>query len=567
MSDLTPPRPRPVTLDCCFDQGTGWQQIPTARAFTGTALRFSLPDAGTGAEIDADSGLLHVPTGQPHGGIVIRVQAENAAGAAVIEVQVVVEDDGSRAPTRTLSTLTVDGITFSFERPVQTGHFVSGAAGAGDPFVIGPVRLLGYDPAPSTGPDDRAMNGAMLNPICSDSVGFDSLASRNAYDPALNAGLRLPLDLRPGDRLIVSRSNPAATRAREVAEGFVVLTVLEEVPFEDAFRPPYTAPAAEAGRPIWRLSDLRLDRLAGLDLHGRRPTADELAALEARFDRFALDFVPNWNRTHLSTPLHPPLYGRDVCQDEALPYLWVNSAQPLEDKARILIGLVQRGIDRYGVFRSGAEQGFHPWRADGGHHSGRKASILFAGLMLGDAGMLDLAAQSAALGGGFHEDDQTFHVTPEDVALTNGPDWNPPYGNDEARPKIPYAAAMIGIPDWRGSADPARSNAAWTGHPYRIGGNHHSQHGQVLMLLATGLRAAWGNEAYFDYHMRHTAIMSGQPDPWRFQGGAQALYDPVEGSRPPGGWAGWELYWRAPEVYQAFAAQIARFYRFPWDGG
>ncbi|MEM1163606.1 MAG: hypothetical protein AAGJ28_21955, partial [Pseudomonadota bacterium] len=117
---------------------------------------------------------------------------------------------------------------------------------------------------------------------------------------------------------------------------------------------------------------------------------------------------------------------------------------------------------------------------------------------------------------------------------------------------------------WRGNGNRLRTSASWTGHPYRISGNHHSQHAQVLSLLAMGLREAWGNEAYFDYHMRYGEIMSGRPDPWQRRGGTQVLYDAVHGSRPSGGWDGWQLYWRAPLAWQMLEAYRSRFYSYPW---
>lgn len=555
MPPLAPPRALSVCLDACFDQGTGWQVIPAGEAFRGKDLRFFV--SGGRASIDPVTGLLHVPTARPHDGEVIRVQARNDAGTATTELNVTVEDDGERAETTLTDRLEVDGFTFLFDRPVQVGHFISGAAGEGDPFVIGPVRLLRYAPAPARLDSGRHVNGAMLNPPCIRNTGFDSMASRDTYDPELDAGRRLPLDLAPGDRLVVCRSNLGAQRGSEMAEKFAVLTCLAEVPFEDSFRPPYSG----SQTPLWRLSDLRPDRLASLPVVGAPPDPEALAG---RFARFALDIIPHWNRTHLAPPTHPPLYGRDLCTDEAAPLLFINSDQPLEDKVDLLIGLVQRGIDRYGVFRSALSQGFHPWGPDGAHNSGRKTSILIAGLLLHDGDMLSVMEQGAVVEGGFHEDEMTFHVSPEDVAVTNSPEWSPPYRNDDSRPKQTYAPGMIGMPEWRGRNDPAHGNAAWTGHPYRISGNNNTQHAQVLTLLAIGAREAWGNDAYFDYHMRYSAIMSGRPDPWRFRDGSEALYDPVIGARPAGGWKGWQLYWHEPWAWHMFDAHVDQFYRFPW---
>lgn len=547
------PRVLPIRLDCCFDQGSGWQQIPVAHAFEGSGLRYALLEGS--ADIDPETGLLHVPTGRPHDGEVIRVQAEGAGGTAVTELTVTVEDDGQRAETTLSDRIEADGFTYMFDRPAPVGHFISGANGQGDPFVVGPVRLMGYTPAPGAS-GDRHVNGAMLNPPCTRDTGFDSRAN-GTYKEPLNAGRRLPLDLVPGDSLIVCHSYPGQEDRAPMAERFGLLTCLSEPPFADSFRPPYSGP----DRPLWRLSDIRPERLAALPLVGRMSDMPGMNDLLEGFARFAVDFIPSWNRDHLAPLTHPRLYGRDVCTEEAVPLILINSDRPLEEKVELLIGLVQRGIDRYGIFRSALAQEFHPWQADGGHNSGRKASILIGGHLLGDAAMLSVMAQSRTVPGRFHEDAMTFHVTAEDVETTNSPDWDPAYPD---RPQQPYTTGMIGMPDWRGKGGPRKASASWVGHPYRISGNHNTQHAQVLCLLAMGLREAWGNDAYFDYHMRYGEIMAGRPDPWQRRGGDRVLYDAVTGSRPPGGWEDWQLYWQVPLAWQMLEAYRSRFYSYPW---
>ncbi len=53
---------------------------------------------------------------------------------------------------------------------------------------------------------------------------------------------------------------------------------------------------------------------------------------------------------------------------------------PAEEKEPLLVNFVQVGIDLAGMIRAG-----HPgWEAFGGHGSGRKLPIVFAGLLLGD---------------------------------------------------------------------------------------------------------------------------------------------------------------------------------------
>lgn len=54
-----------------------------------------------------------------------------------------------------------------------------------------------------------------------------------------------------------------------------------------------------------------------------------------------------------------------------------------ERKERLLINFVQYGIDLWGIVRAG----HRGWPAHGGHGSGRKWPIIFAGILLGDADM------------------------------------------------------------------------------------------------------------------------------------------------------------------------------------
>ena len=554
-----PPAVLPLVFDEVLDAGTGPQQIPVAAAFRGQALRFSA--TGGGASVDPLTGMVTVPTDRPHAGHDVTVTARNSGGAESLVFRVTVEDEGEDegelAETEVTDTLAVDGVTFRFATPVETGHFITGAAGAGDPFVIGPVTLTDYDPAPAV-LDGRAVNGAMLNPPVTRDTGFDGLAPRDTYDPELNAGLRLPLRLVPGDSLVVAVSIERPEKDGPHIRRFVVLTCLAEVPFADSFRPPYSGPE----KPLYRWSDLDTGLLASLPVLGRSDVPNP-AELARRFDRFALDIVPNWNKGGIAAAEHPPTYGRDLGQDQAAPLIWINADVPLSEKAPVIAGLVQRGIDRFGIVEAALAQGTDVWGADGGHNFGRKITIMVAGHLLGVAPMREVA-RHAAPQVVFQEDATTFYVTPEIVALTNGPDWSPSYG--DKRPQQPYAPGMVGMPDWRGKPDPASASASWVHNPYRYSATHNAQHGQVLAALAMGLKEAWGHDAYFDYHVRYSEIMRGAPDPWRFRGGDRPLYDPVTGSRPAKGFPEWQLYWQDPWSWRMLSTYRFELDPLPWMG-
>ena len=551
-------------LDDVFDQDSGAQEIPTAQAFAGSALRFRLGEAtgagetAMGDRIDPETGALRVATGFADPGRRVTVIAENDAGAARLPVSVTIEAGGEAADVSRRDEITVDGVTFRFAKPAPVGHFISGGGDSpGDAFVIGPVTITRYDPPGRDLPGGQRIGGAMLNPPCSKNSGFTGFAGK-FYRADRDVSRRMPLTLNPGDALVVHVGHPDATKPKGATRRFVVLTCLAEPPYSDAFRPPYSGP----DRPLWRLGEVDPSRLAALTplRPNLIPPLDEMTR---RFRRFVLDITLNWNRDFLATSEHPPLYGRDVCNNEADPYLWVNSAVPLEQKRALLIGLIQRGIDRFGIFRSALGQGFHPWEADGGHHAGRKFSIMFAGHLLGDETMTHVRRLSDTVKGAFQEDGTTFYVDAQTVAYTNRPNWKPPYHGRRA--SQPYTEAMIGVPDWRGKASIGQANAAWS-HPYRIAGTHNTQHAQVLSLLAMGLREAWDHDAYFDYHFRFMDIAAGRQDPWRFRGGAQALYNPVAGSRlRRGAFETWQQYWKSPWSWAMLEMHRKDVYQPPWQ--
>ena len=70
---------------------------------------------------------------------------------------------------------------------------------------------------------------------------------------------------------------------------------------------------------------------------------------------------------------------------------------PQRTRETLLLRFVQKGIDYYGVVQSDGDL----WSANGGHNSGRKWPILFAGLLLGHDGMMHVQAT-------FQEDQQTY---------------------------------------------------------------------------------------------------------------------------------------------------------------
>ncbi len=105
-----------------------------------------------------------------------------------------------------------------------------------------------------------------------------------------------------------------------------------------------------------------------------------LKEIEDHYSRVWLDLV----FFSFDAPIeYQPQYGRELGRAAGLASLILMTDLPPAKKEKLLIGFVQNGIDLWGIVRAG----FHGWQAHGGHGSGRKWPIVFAGIMLGDDAM------------------------------------------------------------------------------------------------------------------------------------------------------------------------------------
>jgi hypothetical protein len=173
-----------------------------------------------------------------------------------------------------------------------------------------------------------------------------------------------------------------------------------------------------------------------------------------------------------------PSYGREMAteiNDAALVTL-LN----VPNKDIVVLRLVQLGIDFNGIADAGGG-----WSADGGHGSGRKWPIIFAGYMLNDAHMLSIGDRSTTFG----EDCQTFYVSQADVNRGVG-----------------YSQADIGMPEWgiRHCYWPEQDNPDWSA-PYRECCTANAWVGAILSAHILGLTDEWNHQVLFDYQDRFMA--------------------------------------------------------------
>ena len=261
------------------------------------------------------------------------------------------------------------GITWHFAKAVPVGRFVNG-----DWYVIGPVTVTAIDPAPTP-----ERNGAVLNVEQGKGSSFDSRI--NNHKPTGRAAL--PIAMQPGDALIssISAEKKGVMKClfdREMnlspVLSYSVLTCLPAAVPEGTFRPGY---ADRQGR-TYRAADLQTWRLHRLPRLEGVPDPTKLAGC---FRQPWLDVV---GFCFANAAAYQPQYAREIARAEGAAVLLLNCDFSDEEKRVLLINFVQYGIDLWSIIRDGKDSG---WAANGGHGSGRKLAIVFAGTMLGDAEM------------------------------------------------------------------------------------------------------------------------------------------------------------------------------------
>lgn len=355
------------------------------------------------------------------------------------------------------------GITWSFTQPVHAGQYASG-----DWWVVGPATVKSVSPEPT-----EELNGSVVNPPAGIKQGYD--ARLFDYDAGLRASF--PLELKPGESLVstiglektgmippdsISRSAHKETALHTAA----VLTCVAEAPPADAFRPAYVGNWKET----FRASQLRRGALPGLIAPGTQP---DLPALQRTFECIWLDHKTDFSSNYMHPMANMPEYGRDMTyavSDAALAMMLKDPDETL------LVRYIQKGIDYYGTALSDN----NIWIANGGHNSGRKWPILFAGIMLDHQGMKNVQAT-------FQEDQQTYHGNgfSGQTAL-----WSirPDAANAKHEEMDPAAWEASG----KGINNGTRAEA------YRKL-NGPTWIGQALAARMIGAMNLWNHPAYFDY--------------------------------------------------------------------
>lgn len=414
------------------------------------------------------------------------------------------------------------GITWKFEEPAIAGQFVNG-----DWWVVGPVTVSEVTPAPgeerpdvtietpknvwgdtSLRNDQRMRNGSMIVLSAGGKQGYDSRSQ--SYDPELSVAFPLTIET---DRSLISTISNATVpvdnfahrimwasekKCQNVLKTAAVLTVLRKAPPKDAFRPCY----AGTEKRIYRAGDLKWELLKQLPAPSVEATAytpsyelrlpDEWEQMERYFQRPWLEHVTSWQQQQLNPSENQTNYGRENSRLVSLASLMLQLDVPRERKEKLLIGLVQYGIDVSGVAKVGGS-----WNWGGGHTSGRKWPMVFASLML-DAPELREVPEATV----FHEDAQTY------------------YGKGWAGQR-----ALFWMVEHHGHREryEEKRPEEWdkwdkSSESYRLNTNAVAWTGTALAARLMGAIRVWNHDAYFDYIDRWMA----QEDEYAANRGAHA---------------------------------------------
>ena len=298
-----------------------------------------------------------------------------------------------------VSSISKDGVTWTFAHPVQAGQFITG-----DWWVVGPVTISAIDPPPQTAAP--YMNGSVKNMPFARGSGFDQRLN-DGVDQSwwFDATLREypPIALGSGDTLVSSISYATPHTVAEQfspwdqhpspIRSYSVLTVVPAPVSSDAFRPSY----CDRGRTYHYGAELDRGMLPSL---APPSTPPPIADFEAEFRRPWIDTAQfNWDVAGDYTPG----YGHHLALAVSHAALLLTVNFPPAQKVNLTNYLVQYGIDMFGCVRAGLASHV----AYGGHGNGRKLPVIFAGVMLNDAAMKNV---STTYPDRFSEDMQSVYV-------------------------------------------------------------------------------------------------------------------------------------------------------------
>jgi hypothetical protein len=185
-----------------------------------------------------------------------------------------------------------------------------------------------------------------------------------------------------------------------------------------------------------------------------------------------------------------PQYGMEYGRVAGASALLLCTDFKPAEKEPLLLNYVQVGIDLGGMVRAG-----HPgWTGWGGHGSGRKLPIVFAGLLLGDDQLANINTSFPKAS--FGEDEQTAYGdcwTGAKVVFAghSGIDAATGVGRDRGRGNAWGPYEHLPPSEWKEGQN--------TSEAYRRTCTSGGWVAQALALRLMKAEKAWGHDAFFDY--------------------------------------------------------------------
>ena len=283
------------------------------------------------------------------------------------------------SPTMNCNFITQYGITWTFSDSVSCGQFVNG-----DWWVLGPVTINSITPDFENG-----MNGWQVNPSSFTEQGYDSRGS--GYNSNLVSSL--PLIVNSPSSIIKTISNSGNSCGYNPGEVCYidtasVLTVFNSMPSNnpsDLFRPAF----AGSVKNLYDSNNIQTQLLPSL-VPPAGIVIPSIASIENNFERVQLDY-PGWAFRSIHPDQNIRNYGADISLDTGDAALRLMLNDDLSLKMNALINYIQAGIDYAGMISNGAD---YSTSGGGGHENGRLAPVVFAGIMLNDETIKNLAINS-----------------------------------------------------------------------------------------------------------------------------------------------------------------------------
>jgi len=420
------------------------------------------------------------------------------------------------AATTMQSSVTKNGVTFTFDQDYPVGQYANG-----DYFVVAPSggTLVSTSPAAETTSatssesgiplPDRTINGMGVNPQrrsnpwdsyykgTNDETNTSYWAAKN-----LDPGKEGPYAFSSGESLVkaVSLTTPP-DNSRPAIEKLVVLTVVSQPPKDGAFRPPPWGDDKDIPD-SWRVENIDWSKVPEIDVG--QPTPNWTALADQALVTWQTGNL--WgNGVRNMTPDEQPTYRRDIGEKMGDFLEALASPGSRADKEQLMIGTLQIGLDQ--VVAGEITNDLAGEDPSERYDIGRRGVSVLASLLLPETQRLDAMLANDWI----WQDTSTFGYITQDVIDHKD--------DDTERGAVD---GMLGIPEYANARPQALSGTApnrpdliWgaialqgtTRATYRRIGLQAGFRSSTAIHLFPGAAEIYANPAHVNYHDRWLALV------------------------------------------------------------